>query len=84
MFSNLNAGDFIFPIIGLGSFILPILLVIVLIVYIIRVVRRTERRAEERLKLEQENTHFQQQQLKAINDLSTRLTNIESMLKEVE
>jgi len=43
-----------------------------------------EHRADERLKLDKENTAFQQQQLKRMEELNERMKNIENTLKEVE
>lgn len=40
-----------------------------------------DHRAEERLKLDKENTSAQQQKIKSMNE---RLTKIESILKEVD
>jgi len=69
---------------SLGTLLLPVVLFIVILMYIIRVVRRVEKRAEERLKLDKESSALQQQQMKAINELNVRLTNIETVLKEIE
>ncbi len=80
-------GDLSFQIAALGSLLIPVLFfifVIAILIYGIRVVRRADLRAEERLRLDRENASFQQQQMKAINELNNRLTNIENMLKEVE
>ncbi|WP_141434337.1 hypothetical protein [Bacillus sp. 03113] len=77
-------GDILFQMISLGTLILPVLLIFFILIYVIRIVRRVERRAEDRLKLDKENATFQQQQMKAINELNNRLTNIENMLKEVD
>ncbi|MBD8005935.1 hypothetical protein [Bacillus norwichensis] len=74
----------LFQIVSLGTLLLPVALFIVILMYIIRVVRRVENRAEERLKLDKESSALQQQQMKAINELNVRLTNIETVLKEIE
>lgn len=74
----------LFQIVSLGTLLLPVALFIVILMYIIRVVRRVENRAEERLKLDKESSAIQQQQMKAINELNVRLTNIETVLKEIE
>ncbi|WP_066390977.1 hypothetical protein [Neobacillus mesonae] len=81
---GLNTGDILFQLFGLGVAFLPLILLIVLIIFVVRIVRRTERRAEERLKLDRENSIMLKQQMNAINDLNARLTNIEKMLKEVD
>lgn len=64
--------------------LLPILLIIIVCIFIVRIVQRMERRAEERLQLDKENVSFQHQQMKAINELNQRLTNIEAILKDVD
>ncbi len=77
-------GDMLFQIVSLGTLLLPIVLFIIILMYMVRIVRRVERRAEERLKLDKESFALQQQQMKAINELNVRLTNLETVLKEIE
>jgi Na+-transporting methylmalonyl-CoA/oxaloacetate decarboxylase gamma subunit len=84
MFNNIGGGDILFPLFSLGMAVLPLILVILVLIFVIRIVKRMERRADQRLNLDKENAVFQQQQLKTINELNNRLTNIENMLKEVE
>lgn len=61
--------------------LIPILIFITIIVFVIGIVRRMERRADERLRLDKENANLLQQQIQEIN---TRLTNIEKTLKQVD
>lgn len=77
-------GDVIFQAFTLMLVFLPIVLIILLIMFCVRAFRRMEARAEERLKLDREIIAFQQQQMKANNELTERLSNIERLLKEVD
>ena len=43
-----------------------------------------EKRSDERLQIDQQNTAIQQQQMKTLNDLNVRISNVEKILKEVE
>lgn len=74
----------VFGFVSLITLVLPVILIIVLIIYVTRIVRRTEQRAEERLRLDKENSALQQQQMQAMTELNNRLTRIENMLKDVE
>ena len=71
----------------LGTFLVsyfPIVVIILIVIFalsVISAVRRMERRAEERLKIDKENLHLQQKQM---NEINTRLSSIESILKEVD
>ncbi|SHF86384.1 hypothetical protein [Ornithinibacillus halophilus] len=70
--------------ISLILFLLPIALIIVAIVYGVKILKRAERRADERLKIDKENSNYQKQQLNEINELNNRITTIEKLLKDVE
>lgn len=77
--------------IGDIMFILPVIimptivgLIISLILYVIRIIRRSEQRADERLRIDKENTAFQKQQMEEVRQLNQRLTDIEDLLKQVE
>ena len=61
--------------------LLPIIFVFILIVFIIGIVRGIQRRADERLELDKHRSSLLQQQL---NDIDSRLTVIENMLRQVE
>lgn len=61
--------------------LIPILFFIVIFIFLIGIIRRMERRADERLKIDKENTNLLQQQIQEINQ---RLANIEKTLKEVD
>jgi hypothetical protein len=69
------------PVVSFIIPMIPILIFIFIVIFLANVVRRMERRADERLKLDKENTALLQQQIKEINN---RLTNIETVLKEVD
>ena len=61
--------------------LLPIIFVFILIVFIVGIVRGIQRRADERLELDKHRSSLLQQQL---NDIDSRLTVIENMLRQVE
>lgn len=64
--------------------LLPFIVIIIITIFVVRVIRRMEHRAEERLLLDKENMVFHQEQMKAMNELNQRLTNIETLLKDVD
>lgn len=71
-------------VLSLLPFILFLIFFIIVVTFIYRYVKRSERRADERLAIEKKRTQYQQEQQQLINELSQRVTRIESLLKEVE
>ncbi|GAE29644.1 hypothetical protein [Halalkalibacter hemicellulosilyticus] len=84
MDSSIHLGSILYQLVAFLTILLPLALFVFLIIYVIRIVRRTERRAEERLRIDQEMTTLQQQQMNAIQDMNKRLTVIENTLKQVD
>jgi len=79
-----NMGDILFQLISIITLILPIAFIVFLFVYVKRLIQRMEKRSDERLQIDQQNTAIQQQQMKTLNDLNVRISNVEKILKEVE
>lgn len=84
MDSSIQLGTILYQLFASLTLLLPLILFIVLIIYVVRIVRRMERRADERLKIDQEMSTLQQQQMNAIQDINKRLTAIEQTLKQVD
>lgn len=79
-----NTGDILFQLISIVMFLLPIAFIVFLFLYVKRLIQRMEKRSDERLQIDQQNTAIQQQQMKTLNDLNVRISNVEKVLKEVE
>ncbi|MFD2043382.1 hypothetical protein ACFSTA_03230 [Ornithinibacillus salinisoli] len=79
-----HIGDAIIQLIFLLLTLAPIVLIVIGFVYLTRMIKRAEKRSEARLKMDNENAKFQEEQIRTINDLNKRLTNIERMLKDVD
>ena len=77
-----NMGDILFQLISIITLILPIAFIVFLFVYVKRLIQRMEKRSDERLQIDQQNTAIQQQQMKTLNDLNVRISNVEKILKE--
>lgn len=80
-------GETMFTLLTILPLLLPIIaivIILIVLVFVIRTAQRMEHRAEERLKLDRENTQMQREQTKKMDELNHRLTGIELMLKEVE
>ena len=79
-----NMGDILFQLISIIMLILPVAFFVFLFLYVKRLIQRMEKRSDERLQIDQQNTAIQQQQMKTLNDLNVRISNVEKILKEVE
>ncbi len=79
-----NMGDVLFQLISIITLILPVAFIVFLFVYVKRLIQRMEKRSDERVQIDQQNTAIQQQQMKTLNDLNVRISNVEKILKEVE
>ena len=75
--SGVNIGDLVATIVMLGFMVIPIILVV--LVY--RAYKKNVNRAEERLKVEKQQTFNLQKQ---VDELNERVGKIESLLKEVD
>lgn len=75
--SSLNLFGILVSIIPLLFWLIPF----VLIVIIVMTYRKNSKRAEERLKIEQQQTFTLQQQ---VNNLTERIGKIENLLREVD
>ncbi len=71
---------FIFPLLT----VLPVILIIILVVYVKNVISRMEKRSDKRLEIDQQNAEIQQQQMKIMEELNQRISNVEILLKQVE
>ena len=75
--SGVNIGDLVATIVMLGFMVIPIILVVIFY----RTYKKNAKRAEERLKVEKQQTFNLQKQLDELNE---RVDKIESLLKEVD
>ncbi|WP_338780614.1 hypothetical protein [Metabacillus sp. FJAT-52054] len=80
----INSGDLLFSGFALLVTFLPLIMTVCVLIFIIRAFRRFEIRAQERLHLEKENSAYQEQQMRMIQDLNERMTSIENLLKQVD
>mgnify|MGYP003446688963 FL=1 len=75
--TGVNLGDVVATIIMLGFMVIPIILVVLFY----RAYKKNVKRAEERLKVEKQQTFNLQKQ---VDELNERVGKIESLLKEVD
>lgn len=75
--SGVNIGDLVATIVMLGFMVIPIILVVLFY----RAYKKNVKRAEERLKVEKQQTFYLQKQ---VDELNERVGKIESLLKEVD
>mgnify|MGYP003442486899 FL=1 len=75
--SGVNVGDLVATIVMLGFMVIPIILVVLFY----RAYKKNVKRAEERLKVEKQQTFNLQKQ---VDELNERVGKIESLLKEVD
>lgn len=75
--SGVNIGDLVATIVMLGFMVIPIILVVLFY----RAYKKNVKRAEERLKVEKQQTFNLQKQ---VDELNERVGKIESLLKEVD
>jgi len=75
--SGVNIGDLVATIVMLGFMVIPIILVVLFY----KAYKKNVKRAEERLKVEKQQTFNLQKQ---VDELNERVGKIESLLKEVD
>ena len=75
--TGVNLGDVVATIIMLGFMVIPIILVVLFY----RAYKKNVKRADERLKVEKQQTFNLQKQ---VDELNERVGKIESLLKEVD
>lgn len=64
--------------------VLPVILIIILVVYVKNVIARMEQRSDKRVEIDRQNAEIQQQQMKIMEELNQRISNVEILLKQVE
>ncbi|OCS84919.1 hypothetical protein [Caryophanon tenue] len=75
--TSVNIGDVVATIVMLGFMVIPIILVVLFY----RAYKKNVKRAEERLKVEKQQTFNLQKQ---VDELNERVRKIEKLLKEVD
>ena len=61
--------------------VLPVILIIILVVYVKNVIARMEQRSDKRVEIDRQNAEIQQQQMKIMEELNQRISNVEILLK---
>lgn len=79
----MNMVDTIYQFTALIIFLFPTILIIIGLIFLFRIMKRAEKRAEERLKIEKENSTYQQEQTFALQNLNKQLADIEKILTDV-